>query len=151
MGHGQSRAKSTEMAPAALTTNISDGSLWLIDIVRALLRGTHDAQSSLRHLRGQSHLLELIVKCFVLSVDALVIELLEANPRGMREAAVTALLPTLVQLTTRQRRVLQQDTKELQLVLPISGVKQVLAADGRLLTDAKMDDLVDLSARREKS
>ena len=35
---------------------------WRLDIARAVLRGTHDAQSPLHQLRSQHRLLELIIR-----------------------------------------------------------------------------------------
>ena len=61
---------------------------WRLDIVRAVLRGTHDAQSPLHQLRAQHRLLELIIRSWAwpeLFLDALVTEMLEAN-QGVTEA-----------------------------------------------------------------
>merc|ERR1711865_175501 len=51
---------------------------WQLQIVRALLRGTHDGQSSLHQLRAQHRLLEEIIKPLVPAVfrNALLAEML---------------------------------------------------------------------------
>ena len=73
---------------------------WRIEIVRTVLRGTHDAQSPLHQLQGQRSVLELIIRGWAwpevlvnsarlwapeLFLDVLIAELLEANP-GVTEA-----------------------------------------------------------------
>ena len=73
---------------------------WRIEIVRAVLLGTHDAQSPLCQLQGQSSVLELIIRGWAwpevlvnsarlwapeLFLDVLIAEMLEVNP-GVTEA-----------------------------------------------------------------
>jgi len=54
---------------------------WQLPAVRALLRGTHDEQSSLWHLQRQSHILELIVwRLPELFLTRLLADLLKDNP-----------------------------------------------------------------------
>ena len=78
---------------------------WQLDIVRVVLRGTHDAQSPLCQLRGQQSVLELIFRGWAWSemlvnsarlwapelfLDVLIAEMLEANP-GVTEARLRNL------------------------------------------------------------
>ena len=74
---------------------------WRLEIVRAVLLGTHDPQSPLCQLRAQRHLLELIIRGWAwpevlvnsarlwapeVFLDALIGEMLETNPGVVTEA-----------------------------------------------------------------
>ena len=71
---------------------------WRLEIVRAVLLGTHDAQSPLCQLQGQRSVLELIIRGWAwpevlvnsarlwapeLFLDVLMAEMLEANPLSL--------------------------------------------------------------------
>ena len=74
---------------------------WRLEIVRAVLLGTHDPQSPLHQLRSEHRLLELIIRDWAwpevlvnsarlwapeLFLDVLIAEMLEANPGAVTEA-----------------------------------------------------------------
>ena len=63
------------------------GCPWQLQIVRAVLRGTHDGQSPLRQLRAQDDLEEIIRRWAWPEVylNALLAEMLKANPDTTEE------------------------------------------------------------------
>ena len=88
------RHQTTVLHPAELIP-LPYGCPWrTTEIVRAVLRVTHDTQSPLHKLKAQHRLLELIIRRWVwpeLFVNSLVAELVDANP-GVTEAGLRRAL-----------------------------------------------------------
>ena len=80
--HALIEARHPSRATPRLDTGLADGCSWNLEIVRALLRGTHDDHSPLRYLRACSDITEIIVSEAVPEVFliTLLAEMLKFNP-----------------------------------------------------------------------